>query len=315
MAATLSTAEIVADVLDAFKTRFPQLLSFATDFSQDSVRLGQQVIARVALLPTVRDYDATGGYETNAANANDLVADVPVTINRHKHVPVKVDYISQISTQRNLYDEAVGQLAFSLGKEAFDYAMSLVVASNFSQSSTFSESNSDKDMLDDVTSDLNAIGAAPVGRFGIVNTGVFSSLEADLRIASGDYHGQQRGGNAYGHLQNIAGFEDIYEYPGMPGNSENLSGFFGTHESIVMASRLPTNVMEIAEAAGVPKIADFEVVTDPETGLSLMGIKWMKSGTFDIYVTLVWLYGIAAGSQGGSTGDKTDYAGHRLITA
>ncbi len=45
-----------------------------------------------------------------------------------------------------------------------------------------------------------------------------------------------------------------------------------------------------------------------------MGIKWQKSGPFDLYMTLVWLYGIAAGAQGGSAGDKTDYAGHRLVT-
>ncbi len=41
--------------------------------------------------------------------------DVPVTINRHKHVPVKLDYIDQISTNRNLYEEQVGNLAYSLG--------------------------------------------------------------------------------------------------------------------------------------------------------------------------------------------------------
>ncbi len=49
----------------------------------------------------------------------------------------------------------------------------------------------------------------------------------------------------------------------MPTNSENLSGFFGMRESIVMASRLPTNIFDVATAAGVPHIADFETVTDP----------------------------------------------------
>ncbi len=83
-----------------------------------------------------------------------------------------------------------------------------VLAANFTQSSTFSEASSDKDMLDNVRSDWNTIGAAPVGRFGIVNTAVYTALEADARIASGDdYHGQQRKANAYGHLQNVAGFE------------------------------------------------------------------------------------------------------------
>lgn len=315
MAATLSTAEIITDVLEAFKTRFPMIRNFSTDFSRDQVKFNQQVIARIQSLPTVQDYDATNGYEANAAEANNLVADVPVTIDRHKHVPIKVDYIDQISTNRSLYDEAIGNMAFSLGKEAFDHAMGLVVAANFSQSSTFSVANSDKDMLDDVTKDLNVIGANPVGRFGIVNSDVFNTLDADARIASGDYYGQRREANGYGVINRTAGFDTIYEYPDMPANSENLSAFFGTREAFVMASRLPRDVFEIANRLGIPSVANAETVTDAETGLSLMGITWQKQGTFDIYTTLVWMYGINAGNDGGSTGVKTDYAGHRVVTA
>lgn len=124
-----------------------------------------------------------------------------------------------------------------------------------------------------------------------------------------------RQGHAHGHLRNVAGFEDVYEYPDLPANSENLSGYFGIRAGIVMSSRLPTNMSEVASRLGIPKIAKTEVVTDEETGLSLLGITWQKSGTFDLLTTMVWLYGISAGKQGGSAGDLTDYAGHRLVTA
>lgn len=313
--ATLSTAELISDVLDAFKVRFPMISRIGTDFSTEEARLNQTIKARIMSLPTVRDYDGTSGYEANAANANDLSADLDITLNRHKHAPIKVDYIDQISTKRNLYEKAVSDLAFVLGKEAFDYAMSLVVAANFSQNSIFSVANSDKDMLDDIAGDMNTIGASPIGRFGIVNTPVFNTLEADSRIASGDYHDQRRGSNAYGVLRGISGFEEIYEYPGLPANAENLTGFFGDQSGIAMASRLPNDVEKLANSLGIPSIAKVEVVTDPDTGLSLMGITWQKSGVFDIYTTLVWIYGIVAGSQGGSAGDLADYGGHRLITA
>lgn len=315
MAGTLSTAEIITDVLEAFKVRFPMLMNFATDFSRDEVKFNQQVIARISTLPTVRDYDATTGYKANAANANDLVEDVAVTINRHKHVPVKVDYIEQASTNRNLYEEAISNLAFSLGKEAFDYGMSLVTAANFSLSETFSIANSDKDALDAVTAKLNLNGANPMGRFGIVNSGVFTTLDNDARIASSDYYGARRGGEGYGVIRNAAGYGAIYEYPGMPTNAENLSSFFGTRESLVIASRLPRNVFDIAARIGIPAVANAEVVTDAETGMSLMGITWQEQGTFDIYTTLVWMYGMAAGKQGGTAGDKADYAGCRIVTA
>lgn len=312
---TLSNAEIIMDVIDAFKVVFPMLNRFGTDFSNEEVKLNQQIIARINSVPTVRDYDGTSGYEANAANANDLTTDVPVTLNRHKHVPIKVDYLETLSTKRDLYKEATMNLAYALGKEAFDYAMGLVGTANFSQSSIFTTGNSDKDMLDNITEDLNGKGAAPTGRFGIVNSAVYTTLEADARIASGDYHGQKRGGNAYGRLQNVSGFEDIFEYPSLTGTSANLSGFFGDRRSIVMASRIPRDMEVLASRLGVPKIAKFEPVSDPDTGLTFMAITWQKSGTFDLYTTLAWIYGISAGSQGGSAGDLTDYAGHRLVTS
>jgi hypothetical protein len=264
MAGLLSTGELLMDVMDAFKVRFPMLNNFSTDMSADRARFNEQITAHISTLPTVRDYDATTGYKANAASANDLVVQVPVTIDRHKHVPIKVDYIDQISTRRNLYEQAIGNVAFSLGKEAFDYAMSLVVAANFSESSTFAEANSDKEMLDDVTGDLNAVGTNPFGRFGIVNSAVFSTLDNDSRIASGDYYGQRRGASGYGVIRNTAGFEVIYEYPSMPANSENLSAFFGTRESLVIASRLPQDTFDLASSIGIPKIANTETITDPE---------------------------------------------------
>ncbi len=101
----------------------------------------------------------------------------------------------------------------------------------------------------------------------------------------------------------------------MPDNSENQTGFFGTKESIILATRVPQDTNEIAKAAGIPQVASFETMTDPDTGLTLLGIKWIEQGTFDVYCTVTVMYGAVAGNQGGDTGAKTDYAGHRLVTA
>tara|TARA_R110001632_G_scaffold37851_1_gene95509 strand:+ start:685 stop:1626 length:942 start_codon:yes stop_codon:yes gene_type:complete len=311
---TLSTTELITDVMDAFKVRFPILNNLSTDFSSDSARLGQTITARIAGLPTVQDYGADG-YESNAADANGLTTDVNVTLNRHKHVPVKIDYIDQISTKRDLYNETIGNLAYSLGKEAFDHAMSLAAVANFSQATVSADAASDKDVLDAITASMNGVGAAPVGRYGIVNSAVFNALEADPRISSGDYYGQRRGANSYGNLSNVSGFENIYEYPSLVSGAGNLSGFFATREAIVMASRLPTDVEKLANRVGIPSISKVDTVTDADTGLSLMGITWQKSGVFDVYTTLVWVYGMSAGTQGGAAGTLSDYAGHRLASA
>lgn len=314
MATTLNTGVLLIDIIDAFRERFPLLFRLGTDFSSDRARYNEQIIAQIASVPAVQDYDSSNGYKANAASATSLVTDVPITLNRHKHVPVKVDYIDQISTRRNLYNETVSHLAYALGKEAMDYVLSQVVAANFSKSSIFSEANSDKDMLDTMCKNLNAEGASPLGRFGVVNSEVYSTLEADSRVSSGDYHGQKREGNAYGVLRNIAGFEEVFEYPSLPTNSEFMTGFFADKSSIAIASRLPVDVDNLAKSLGLPQIAKVDEITDKETGLSLLGLTWQEAGTFDIYTTVTWLYGIAAGKQGGASDALTDKGLRRLVT-
>lgn len=318
MALTLSTAQILELVMDAFKVRLPFLVSaFATDFSNERAKLNQTVNARIAGLPTVQDYDANTGYKANAAESKTLMNDVPVVINRHKHVPIKLDFLDAASTvsQINLLEESTMNCGYVLAKSMVDYCLSLVLAANFSQNSIFTVVNSDLDMLANIREDMNDIGANTMGRFGIVGSGVMTTLTTDSRISSSDYHGQRIGAEALGHLQGIQGFANIWEYPDMPANAENLTGFFGTKESVILATRVPKDANEIAKAAGIPQIASFETLTDEDTGLTLLGIKWVEQGTFDVYCTVAVMYGAVAGSQGGGAGVMTDYAGHRLITA
>ena len=318
MALTLSTTQILDLVMDAFKVRLPFLINaFATDFSDERAMLGQQVNARVASLPTVQNYDAATGYKNGATDAKSLLNDVPVTINQHKHVPIKLDFLDAASTvkQINLLEEATMNCGYVLAKSMADYCLGLTLAANFSQNSIFTVANSDLDMLANIREDMNAKGANTTGRFGIVSSGVMTTLDSDSRIASGDYHGQRIGADALGHLTGIQGFANIWEYPDMPDNAQNQTGFFGTKESIVLATRLPKDTNEIAKAAGIPQVAAFETLTDEDTGLTLLGIKWIEQGTFDVYCTVAVMYGAVAGSQGGAAGALLDYAGHRLITA
>ncbi len=318
MALTLSTTQILELVMDAFKVRLPFLASaFATDFSHEKAKLNQTVNARIAGLPTVQNYDGTTGYKANATDAKSLMNDVPVTIDQHKHVPIKLDFLDAASTvnQINLLEEATMNCGYVLAKSIADYCLGLAKAVNFSESSVVAVANSDLDMLAAIREAMNAKGVNTTGRFGIVNSAVMTTLTSDSRIASGDYHGQQIGAEALGRLKAIQGFGNIWEYPDMPANTENQTGFFGTRESVILATRVPSDTNEIAKAAGIPQIASFETMTDEDTGLTLLGIKWIEQGTFDVYCTIAVMYGAVAGKQGDSAGALTDYAGHRLVTA
>lgn len=316
--ATLSATEILQDTLAAFKVQFPMIAGpngFGTDFSNDRARKDDIVIAHIRTLPSVQNYDATNGYQASGAEASSLLADIPVTMNQHKHVPVKLDHLDQLASRKDLYQGAVNDMAFVLGKKVVDDALAEVKAANFSEITTESIANTTKDTLDAQTKGLNTRGAAATGRFGIVNSDFANKLEEDARISSGDYHGQRRTTNAYAHFQNLAGFADIWEYPSLPANGENVVAFFGTRAAIVIVSRLPSDPLDIARAAGIPVPALIETVTDPNSGLSLLGLQWVQLGTFDIWLTVALLYGIKAGKQAGAAGTITDYAGRFVKTA
>ena len=395
MALTLYEDELLATVLDKFKVQFPMLSSFTSSFSNGGVVLNQTVTARIRKAATVRDYDGTTGYAANAAATSTLLEDVPVTMNRHKHVPVVIDHIDQAGSTLNLMNEAAAEIAFDLGKEAVDYILTLCRGSNFSQSSEYTEANADLDATENIRGDLNAIGARQTGRFGIVNTAVALSLGTDSRVASGDYHGILNGSNAFRGFSNVSGFENIWEYPSLPDNNlasvtftavaatdlittasdhglaigdrvqvsstttlpaglsaatdyfvltvpssttmtvsasdggsavditdtgtgthsmvgwENLTGFFGTRESIILVADIPRSLANPDPA--LANVVDIDTMTDPDTGLTLAMLTWASVGLMDVYKTVTWIYGAKAGRQAGAAGVMTDYAGHRLV--
>src|SRR5256885_7581017 len=63
--ATLTTTEILADTMDAFRTFVPMINAFSTDFSNARSKKGETIIAHVSSLPVVQDYDANSGFELN----------------------------------------------------------------------------------------------------------------------------------------------------------------------------------------------------------------------------------------------------------
>lgn len=97
--------------------------------------------------------------------------------------------------------------------------------------------------------------------------------------------------------------------------AENITGFFGTREAIAIKTALPTDGIEAAEAFGVPVTATSEVITDPNTGLSMIAYKWFKTGSMDSYVTLASLYGGVAGALADSGGYVMEPSGHILRSA
>jgi hypothetical protein len=315
--ATLTATEILSDVMGPFKQFLPMLNSFSTRLTAEKVALNGSLIGHIRTLPTASTYDAAqGGYKNGATSAAGLLTDIPITVDQHPHVPIKITHLTNIAAQKNVYQDNIADAAYVLAKAVLQNVLAKVVAANVSQKTTEAIVETDRDTLGGIRKAMNLLAGGSFPRAGIVNSDVFESLDADPRIASRDYYGQQTGGSPLGHLVNVAGFRDIWEYPDMPANAENLSGFFFDPRAVALVTGLPDHNDQLARALGLPTVMKTEVVTDPETGLSFMGLMWQEQGTLDIYMTVTLLFGSVVGKQavGNAAGVATDYAGHRLVT-
>jgi hypothetical protein len=222
--ATRTVNKILADIVAAFRTRVPALGSMGMNFGTDPLYLGQTVTAHVEGLPTIADYDGTTGYANGATELGDLLTDIPVVIDGHKHVPVKLSHLNAIADEKK-YTSAVGNQAYVLGKAIVDSVLAKVKSSSISYQKVKATASVDYDTLTEMTGQMNDQGAALTGRRGIVSTAVMNELLGDTRIASGDYHGQRVEGSALRQLVNIAGFEVIDEYPDFPTNNATGATF------------------------------------------------------------------------------------------
>lgn len=310
MALTITAQKLLVAVLSAYKVRFPMLQSISTDFSAEAKAKGQQLIARISKIPTVSDFSGVD-QKANAQDSKDLLEDIPVTLSRHREAVITWDQDDLESSLIRL-QEASREMSFAIGKDILDFGMSLVNSNNFS--GQLVNANPDRAALRAITKEMNANGAADA-RFGIVNSDVYDSLDADPEITSSDYSGQMQGGTPWGALSNIGGFQNIWEYPDLPANGESLSGFFFDRTALVMAGRAMKNTESVREEMGIPAQAKVDFIQDPESGMPLTAFSWQDNTTFNLHTKLVALYGFGAGKQGGAAGEKTDKGGFRLKSA
>lgn len=311
---TLTTAEITADVFDAFKKMVPAINFFATDLSSDTAKFGQQIIAHVAATPSATDHDQNVGFFNSPSSAKDLLTDVPVTIDAWKDVNLKFAANDLVTDRVPKYVETVQNAAWALGKAMIDSVLAKVLAANISYNSVCTNANATYGKLRAFSAALNSQGAG-IPRFGLVSSGFMSGLLADTMIASGDYFNQRQEASALALLQNIAGFNSVMEYSDFPANGQNLTGFFFDRRAVVVASRLPNDSIALAQQRGVPVPLRVETQTDAETGLSVLAIERLNTSTLDIELTYSVMFGSAVGKQGGSAGTIMDKAGHRVVTA
>jgi len=306
---TLSTDEIAGDILAAFTAALPPMRLCVTDVSPSRAAKDQTIITHVSSLPTVRD--GLTSFEAGQAEAENILVDVPVTLDKLKHVTIRIDAFTGLRGWPTLYARMVENGAHALARQVFDDMLAEVTADNFSHETRVDElPPQTPQLIRDIRGRLNTQDAAPIGRFGIIHPDIAAEMAASPQIPTLTLYDQLTGAHAVRRFTNASGFAEIWEYADFPGD-DGLRGFFGDPRAWIFASRLPDHG-DALEVLDFPPVQRFETVTDAETGLTVLAIFWEQQGTLHEFMALAILYGIAAGKQGGAADSITDRAGHRL---
>lgn len=289
---TLAQALVSQRVLELIVSKRPQLTGITTDFSADLASKDDTVKTRTIGLPTVQDF---GG--TVSATAD---TDVTATLDSFKEVRYTFTAAEIVGTRRNLVSERSEALAVSLGNSMVD-AVAALITSAFTSKTTKATASVDFSTLVSANSTMNANGVPDTYRFGWVNNGVAAAFRQDTLVMEAFDKGPFTG--AYAHWTNLMGFNDIWEFPALPANSQNLTGFFASRSALVLAARVPRSPMELV---GAPYAGTLVTVTDPVSGLSVVRNDWIAQDTWAVNARLVSLYGCARGNVS---------AGHCLVSA
>lgn len=234
---SLTPTAILQTTLNAYRNFFPFVGKMGTDFSSAApLLLNQTVIAHIRTLPTASTYDLTTGYANGATESRDLLVDLPIVVDKHELVAIKLSHLNALADQKRSFVESVEDAAYILGKRMVDSITDKCRSANLSYSRTETEANSDIDVIEQLTTDMNINQASPRGRVGLINSNVAMALATDPRIASRDYYGQLTGGGGLRMFKGVGGFETLYEYPSLNANNRATQTFTAAVNDICTAA-------------------------------------------------------------------------------
>ena len=275
--------KLAQDSLPAFVETFAPLNAFTTDFSTDIAGSGQSIGTRY-VDELVGSGDMSGGY---AAAAEDVKYNpVTVQLDKWKGFTIGFTDLERSKAEFSLRDDFIVPGLEVVGKLFFDDLWALVTAANFSEETTITAANWDRDDLADLNATLNKAKIIKTGRSVVQNPDYYASMVKTLNNA-------EMPGLTEGKMEavapRIAKF-DQWESTLADDNGENLGAFACQKSALVIAAR-QIIADEMQSAAGVQN----SVVVVPGLGLPIRLREWYDSNAGKQYLNMNVLYGMSVG--------------------
>jgi hypothetical protein len=284
---------ILNETIRDFATRLLPLRLFATAFESFPLEGTDTVAVPYYPLQTTASSDFTDGdgtsgtgYQFGQATTTNKAL---ITVNKRKYQPL--DYSSNEFRRQPFFNAVMlGKLnAEKLAVDILNDVLSVVTASNFGAAAVSSSVASiTSDSIVDLRAAANLASWPEIGRALVVDSTVDASLQKDsaykLTLNIGTTDVIQRG-----VFPNLSGFNYAW-MPNLPTNGEKLVGF-AAYMSAILAAFAPIN-----PAPGVrSQLVAYDVVTDPQTGISLNYRHWGLAQADRDYEVIESAYGYTKG--------------------
>jgi hypothetical protein len=287
MANSLSGVNLAAIAQQSLSTLLPKLPMLrgimSTDFSADVAVSGESVTTRVATATTAQDFTATSADQDATTTAK------TITLGNYKGTRIGFTDSEWSKSSVNLNDVFIVPAVNGIANAIVQSALALVTDANYGAAALNGAASAlDADAAADLAATLTAANVPVDGRFLLVGPTYYANLAKDSAVQAAYAYGSPEAIRE-NRIPKVHGLS-VFEFTGIPSNSEALVGMCGAKQGILCATRLP------AVPSNFP--GEVETVTDPDSGFSLQFRRWYSADDRKHRMEVGIIYGVAVGVAG-----------------
>jgi len=311
----LSTGLVLMRNLGFLKNKLSFLPFISTDLRNEPALFNQVVLTRYIAPPNVLTFTAGSGYGAGTPSVPSAT-DVQVTLSQHKAVELVFPTTTLGSTVRNLFAEQQGAQFYALAEEVNKYFLTQLFAATWSgtvASVTSALANWSITSMVGVKNALTISKVPDVGRFCLLHSYYHDKLleDTNLVLANTILAALNKDNAAFqsGELPVLFGVKPLESQLAAAKNGALVSltdsttiatnadsvGFAGNSASMVFVARVPQDYTAVLK--DVPSTAAIEIVTEPDSGLSMMLVKYVNHGLAAAAARCAFMYGAAQGDS------------------
>lgn len=244
--------------------------------------------------------------------------DVTVTLNQFKGVEIEFPITTLAGTVRNLFAEQRGAQTYALAEHINQKFLATLFAANWTGTvNKFSLGNFALPGMIGIKNRMTLSKIPDVGRYVLLHSFYHDGLLTDANLLSAKailaLLNKDASSFESGEVPELFGIKPlesqlssyntgVFAAPNISADGKtvdftgvNQVGFAGNMSSALFVARVPQDFNKTASELGIPSTNAVEIITDPDSNLSVMVFKYVNNGTMAISVRMCLMYGFAQG--------------------